>query len=68
MYIKKEDIGGIVYCKECPYFKLKTESIFSDNDLNGVVLTCENHDACFRINVKNLKENERRKNHESYEV
>lgn len=54
MYIKKKDIGGLTHCDKCPYFKLKSENIFSDNDLDGIILECENHDACYRIGMKIL--------------
>lgn len=53
MYIKKKDIGNRKYCEGCPYFKLKIESIYSDDfldDLDGIVVTCEHHNICYRIN------------------
>lgn len=56
MYIKKKDIDNLKYCEGCPYFKLKIESIYADDDLDGVVVTCEHHDICYRINLKVHKE------------
>jgi len=60
MYIKKKDIGGLTHCDGCPHFNLKTENIYADNDLDGIVLECESHDACYRINMKMLEGFERR--------
>lgn len=52
MYIKKADIGGLTLCYGCPYFRLESKNIFSDNDLKGMDLQCSHHDICYRIYLK----------------
>lgn len=58
MYIEKKYIGGLKYCEDCPYFKLKTDScLYADSDeLRGIIVKCEHHDICYRIDLKVCEE------------
>lgn len=64
MYIEKKNIGGLKYCEGCPYFKLKTDNcLYADSELrginifkNGIIVKCEHHDICYRIDLKVCEE------------